>query len=64
MFNGLFHIRKPDNEPVFGYAPGSKEREELKARLREMLDNPVEVPCIIDGCEVTTGDLEEMKTPE
>lgn len=63
MFNGLFHIRKPDNEPVLGYAPGSKERQELKARLKDMLENPVEVPCIIDGQEIATGDLEEMKPP-
>lgn len=63
MFNGLFHIRKPTNEPVLGYAPGSKERAELQAALQDMIDNPVEVPCIIGGREVTTGDLVEMKPP-
>ena len=63
MFNGIFHIRKPENEPVLGYAPGSTERAELKATLQEMLDNPVEVPCIIGGREVTTGDLVEMTLP-
>ena len=63
MFNGIFHIRKPENEPVLGYAPGSKERDELKAKLKEMLETPVEVPCIINGREVTTGDLVEMKAP-
>jgi 1-pyrroline-5-carboxylate dehydrogenase len=63
MFNGMFHIRKPDNEPVLGYAPGSRERAELKARLDEMLANPVEVPCIIGGREVTTGDMVEMRPP-
>jgi 1-pyrroline-5-carboxylate dehydrogenase len=63
MFNGLFHIRKPTNEAVLGYAPGSKERADLQAVLQEMIDNPVEVPCIINGREVTTGDLVEMKPP-
>ncbi|MBN1865848.1 L-glutamate gamma-semialdehyde dehydrogenase [Candidatus Sumerlaeota bacterium] len=63
MFNGIFHIRKPQNEPVLGYAPGSKERAELQAKLQEMIDNPVEVPCIIGGREVRTGDLVEMKPP-
>ena len=63
MFNGIFHIRKPENEPVLGYAPGSKERDELKAKLKEMLDNPVEIPCIIGGREVSTGDLVEMTAP-
>ena len=63
MFNGLFHIREPKNEPVLGYGPGSKERAGLKAELQRMLDNPVEVPCIIGGKEVTTGDLVEMRPP-
>ncbi len=63
MFNGIFHIRKPENEPVLGYAPGSPEREELTAKLQEMLSNPVEVPCIIGGREVQTGDLVEMRPP-
>jgi 1-pyrroline-5-carboxylate dehydrogenase len=63
MFNGIFHIRKPENEPVLGYAPGSKERAELKAKLQEMIDNPVEIPCIIGGREVTTGNLIEMRCP-
>ncbi len=63
MFNGMFHIRKPQNEPVLGYAPGSKERAELQAMLQSMLDNPVEVPCLIGGREVKTGNLVEMKCP-
>jgi 1-pyrroline-5-carboxylate dehydrogenase len=63
MFNGIFHIPKPVNEPVLGYAPGSKERAELKARLEEMLANPVEVPAIIGGREVSTGDLVKMTSP-
>jgi 1-pyrroline-5-carboxylate dehydrogenase len=63
MFNGMFHIRKPDNEPVMSYTPGSGERAELKARLDEMLANPVEVPCIIGGKEVATGDMVDMRLP-
>ncbi|MDY6796404.1 MAG: L-glutamate gamma-semialdehyde dehydrogenase [Actinomycetota bacterium] len=63
MFDGIFHIRKPDNEPVLQYAPGSRERAELKAMLEDMLANPVEVPCIIGGREVTTGDLVDMRCP-
>ena len=47
MFNGFFRIREPKNEPALAYEPGSAERAELKARLQEMLDNPIEVPMII-----------------
>jgi 1-pyrroline-5-carboxylate dehydrogenase len=63
MFNGLFHIREPKNEPVLDYQPGSKPRAELKSELQRMLDQPVEVPCIIAGREVHTGDLVEMRPP-
>ena len=63
MFNGLFHIREPRNEPALGYELGSAEREALKAELQSMQNNPVEVPCIIGGKEVRTGDLVEMAQP-
>ena len=63
MFNGLFHIREPKNEPVLGYEPGSTERAALKRELERMLANPIDVPCIIGGREVTTGDLVEMRPP-
>jgi 1-pyrroline-5-carboxylate dehydrogenase len=63
MFNGFFRIREPKNEPVLTYEPGSAERAELKARLQEMLDNPVEVPMLIGGEAVHSGDLVEMRCP-
>jgi len=63
MFNGLFHIREPINEPVLGYEPGSAARAALKAELDRMLKNPVEVPCIINGREVRSGTLVDMKPP-
>ena len=63
MFNGLFHIREPRNEPVLGYQAGTEERAKLKAELRRMLNQTVELPCIIGGREVLTGDLVEMRPP-
>jgi 1-pyrroline-5-carboxylate dehydrogenase len=63
MFNGLFHIREPRNEPILDYEPGSQARAELKAELESMLANPQEIPCIIGGREVANGDLVEMRPP-
>jgi len=63
MLNGFVRIRKPENEPVLSYAPGTKERTDLKARLKQMLSSPVEVPCIIGGKEIKTGDTAEMNPP-
>ena len=38
MFNGIFHVPQPVNEPVFSYAPGTPERAELKAKEWEGWD--------------------------
>ena len=63
MVNGIFQIRKPANEPVLAYSPESRERKELQRKLKEMLENPVEIPCIIAGREVSTGNRVEIKAP-
>ncbi len=39
----------PGNEPVFGYAPGSPERERLVRRLDELAAEPVPLPMTIGG---------------
>jgi len=63
MFNGLFQIPQPVNEPILNYAPGSPERVELAAKLKEMLGQQVEVPMIIGGKEVRSNDLANMVCP-
>ena len=35
MTRGFFNVPKAINEPVKGYAPGSKEREELLATYKK-----------------------------
>lgn len=63
MFNGIFRIPQPVNEPVKGYAPGSPERVELKAQLKNLLSQRTEVPLIIGGKEVLTGNTARMVCP-
>ncbi|MCZ6824381.1 MAG: L-glutamate gamma-semialdehyde dehydrogenase [Gemmatimonadetes bacterium] len=53
----------PVNEPTLGYAPGSAERDALKARLVEMRGETIEIPLIIGGEEVRTGETAEMVMP-
>ncbi|MFY9516629.1 MAG: L-glutamate gamma-semialdehyde dehydrogenase [Acetomicrobium sp.] len=55
--NAVFKIEKPKNEPALSYAPGTKEREELKARLVELRTQEIEIPLIIGGKDVRTGKL-------
>ncbi len=63
MFNGIFHIPRPVNEPGLQYVPGSPERAELTAKLKEMLGQEVEVPMIIGGEEVRSGKLADIRCP-
>ncbi len=60
---GIFRLPEPYNEPVKEYAPGSPEREELKRRLKEMESERIELPCVIGGEEVATGDTAEVVMP-
>jgi len=43
------------NEPVLSYAPGTRERAELKQTLKEMAGHPIEIPVVIGGKEIRTG---------
>jgi 1-pyrroline-5-carboxylate dehydrogenase len=63
MSNAYFKVPQPQNEPVKSYKPGSPEREELKAKISELKLQKVEIPLIIGGEEVKTGDTEEIRIP-
>ncbi|MEZ6013587.1 MAG: L-glutamate gamma-semialdehyde dehydrogenase [Planctomycetota bacterium] len=63
MTHGVFRVPHPTNEPVRGYAAGSPERRSLTLRLDEMASEVVEIPLIIGGEEVRTGDFDEVVMP-
>ncbi|GAA4780626.1 L-glutamate gamma-semialdehyde dehydrogenase [Streptomyces sanyensis] len=47
--DAVTQVPAPVNEPVHGYAPGSPERARLEARLKELAENPIELPMTIGG---------------
>lgn len=51
------------NEPVKSYAPGTPERSSIKAKLKQMAANRIELPLIIGGEEVRTGALQTSIIP-
>jgi len=53
----------PKNEPVRDYAPGSPEKILLKKALAEMAATKIEIPLVIGGEHVTTGDLGDVVMP-
>jgi 1-pyrroline-5-carboxylate dehydrogenase len=62
-FNGNRRVPMPVNEPIKSYAPGSPERAELKARLKSMSNERADIPLIIGGQEVHTGELAQAVMP-
>ena len=61
--HAIFTPPTPTNEPIKDYAPGSPEREELQRRLDEMQSERLDIPCVIGGEEVRTGDLTQAVMP-
>ena len=63
MSNAIYDVPLPQNEPVKGYLHGSPEKQELKAALKAMAASRIEIPLVIGGREVRTGDLADCVMP-
>jgi 1-pyrroline-5-carboxylate dehydrogenase len=63
MSNGIFKVPTAVNEPVLSYSPGSPERDRLEKKLKELKETVFEIPLIIGGTEVFTGNLGECRMP-
>ncbi len=61
--NAAIRIPEPKNEPIYSYAPGSDERGRLKEALKEMSATQIEIPLIIGGEEVRTGNTGTVVMP-
>src|ERR1700746_2806234 len=61
--HALFRVPEPYNEPVRNYAPGSPEREELRRRLDDPQSQQREIPLVIGGERVRTGDTFDAVEP-
>lgn len=63
MPNSIVKIPKALNEPVLNYMPGSKEKLEVKATLKEFKSTVFDIPMVIDGKKVTTSNKVAMRPP-
>ncbi|MGN6293849.1 MAG: L-glutamate gamma-semialdehyde dehydrogenase [Chitinophagaceae bacterium] len=63
MAIGTFSYPMPVNEPVLSYAPGSKEKETLKAALKKLKSEELDIPMYIGGEEVRTGKKTAIHPP-
>ncbi|MFE9723231.1 L-glutamate gamma-semialdehyde dehydrogenase [Streptomyces sp. NPDC005794] len=47
--DAVTQVPAPVNEPVHSYAPGTAERARLEAKLKELAENPIDLPMTIGG---------------
>jgi 1-pyrroline-5-carboxylate dehydrogenase len=55
MSNAVTTIQCPENEAVLSYLPGSPEKDSLKKTIAEMKSVCIDIPLIINGREIRTG---------
>lgn len=63
MNNSIYNFPVPQNEPVKSYLKGSPEREALENELKRQSNIVVDIPLIIGGKEIRTGNTETVVMP-
>lgn len=63
MNQGFFHFDKPVNEPVRIYTANSENWKELQEELEYQASHPIEIPCVIGGKKIYTGDILDAVEP-
>jgi len=61
--HAIFRPPPAANEPIHDYEPGSPARSRLQLRVEQMRNERVEIPLVIGGKDVTTGDLKQAVMP-
>lgn len=60
---GFFRVPEPVNEPVYSYAPGTPERALLKKEIANFRSIEVDLPMIIGGKEIRSGNRVPIYPP-
>jgi len=63
MNQAIFRFGRPPHEPVLPYGPGSTEKKLLKQELKRQAGQEIEIPLIIGGKEVRTGNTGRVVMP-
>ncbi len=61
--NAIFQLPKPINEPILSYAPGTPQRAALKQAIAEAKSSVRDIPMVIGGQEVRTGNTKQVNPP-
>jgi 1-pyrroline-5-carboxylate dehydrogenase len=63
MAKGFYQVPSPKNEPVLSYAPGTKEKAELKDMLNTLRSEVWDIPMYIGGEEIRTENKIPISPP-
>lgn len=63
MSDAISVVHKPENAKFLSYAPGSEEKASIKKKITELKSEQIEIPLIIAGKEVRTGNMGECRIP-
>lgn len=63
MNNAVYNFQTPQNEPVLSYLKGSPERDGIEKELLKQVQQQIEIPLIIGGKEIRTGDTDTVVMP-
>ena len=63
MPKGIFKVPEPVNERIRDYAPGTRERADLKNEINRLRSMELDIPMIIGGKEVRTDNLVSIHPP-
>ena len=61
--SGTSNIPHPRNEPVLNYAPDSPERTALKTALGSVGARQADIPAVVNGREIRTGNTHDVVSP-
>ncbi len=63
MSNAIFKVPVAGNEPVLNYTAGSSERIQLKAALKKLKADTIDIPMFIGGQKVFTDQKKKIHPP-
>ena len=63
MTTGIYRVPTPQNEPILSYAPGTPERASLSAQVERTYGEVAEIPCVIGGKHIFTGNTVDITLP-
>lgn len=63
MNNAIYNFSEPRNEKALLYQPGSSERKQLEEEIKSLYNKVVEIPLVIGGKEIYTGNTGKVVMP-